>query len=78
MRNGLDELYEMGQQEGLERGIEQGREQGREQGIKCFIEDKIEDGVSIALIKERLMKRFELSEEEADRYMNKYCEPEPA
>ena len=42
-----------------------------EQGIEVFIEDKLEDGISTDIIKRKLCKRFEISEEKANEYVNK-------
>ena len=44
---------------------------GIEKGIKVFIEDKLEDGISTDIIKRKLCKRFEISEEKANEYVNK-------
>ena len=53
------------------RGIEKGIEKGIEQGLKQGIEDKLEDGISTDIIKRKLCKRFEISEERANEYVNK-------
>ncbi|WP_207649923.1 hypothetical protein [Butyrivibrio proteoclasticus] len=53
------------------RAYDQGLEEGIEQGIEAFIEDKLEDGISIDIIKSKLCKRFEISEEKADEYIDK-------
>ena len=58
---GFEELFKEYVQEGLE------------QGIKALIEDKLEDGASRDLIKERIIKRFQLSDETAEGYINKYA-----
>lgn len=51
---------------------EQGREQGIEQGIEAFILDKVEDEVSKEQTVKKLMKRFGLSQEDAEMYYEKY------
>ncbi|SEF67603.1 hypothetical protein SAMN02910276_00815 [Butyrivibrio sp. Su6] len=53
------------------RAYDQGLEEGIEQGIDAFIEDKLEDGISTDIIKSKLCKRFEISEEKANEYINK-------
>ncbi|WP_022773681.1 hypothetical protein [Butyrivibrio sp. AE2015] len=53
------------------RAYDQGLEEGIEQGIEAFIEDKLEDGISTDIIKSKLCKRFEISEEKANEYINK-------
>lgn len=47
-------------------------EQGIEQGIEAFILDKLEDNCSEDEIIARLQKRFQLTEEKAKKYFEKY------
>ena len=47
--------------------------EGIEQGIEAFVLDKIEDSVSRSEILARLMKRFKLTEQEAEKYYEKYA-----
>ena len=49
------------------------REEEREDCIRIFIEDKVEDGFPDAQIRERLKKRFLLSEDQIEEYMKKYA-----
>ena len=63
MRNGLDEI--------VEDSIHKGREEGLQKGIIAFIADKLEDGVDHETIRERLIRRFGLQAEEADRYISR-------
>ncbi len=80
MRNALDEIFEeareeglnAGREEGLEKGLKEGLKEGREEGITVFILDKIEDGIAPEVIKERLIRRFHLEEDQADLYLKKY------
>ncbi len=51
--------------EGRAEGKAEGRTEGRREGMFIFIEDKVEDGVEPDTIKEKLMRRFHLSEVEA-------------
>ena len=60
MRNGFDDWADDLLNEGLERGI------------KAFIDDKLEDGAQVEVIRERIIRRFQLSEELADQYIRKY------
>ena len=39
--------------------------------MEVFIEDKLEDGISTDIIKRKLCRRFEISEEKANEYANK-------
>ncbi len=54
-------------QEYAERERAEGRAEGRTEGMYIFIEDKLEDGVAPDIIKEKLMRRFSLSETEAKK-----------
>ncbi|SFQ10961.1 hypothetical protein SAMN04487928_11915 [Butyrivibrio proteoclasticus] len=69
--NALELVGNAREKRGIEKGIEKGIEQGIKQGIEAFIEDKLEDGISTDIIKRKLCKRFEISEEKADEYINK-------
>lgn len=51
-------------------------EQGVEQGIRVFIEDKLEDGVDDETIVNKLVSRFELTEEKAKEYLKQCKETE--
>ncbi len=55
-----------------EDGLREGREEGREEGIRVFIIDKLEDGVSEAVIKQKLIKLFDLDETKAEEFIKKY------
>ena len=66
------EIVEAERNKGIEQGIEQGLEQGIEQGIEAFILDKLEDNVPRETNIQRLMKRFELTQEKATEYVDKY------
>ena len=52
--------------------VEAERNEGIEQGIEAFILDKLEDNVPRETIIQRLMKRFELTQEKATEYVDKY------
>ena len=51
----------------------QGREEGREEGIKALIIDNMEEGKSKEEILNKLIKRFNLTQEKAEEYI-KSCE----
>lgn len=76
MCNLSEVLVEKGLEQGIEKGIEQGIEkgiaQGIEQGIEAFITDKLEDGISSEIIIQKLEKRFNLTNEKAREYLDKY------
>ena len=69
IQQGIKQGMEQGIQQGIKQGMEQGIEQGRNQGIKVFIEDKLEDNVSVDIIREKLIRRFALEPEEAEKYL---------
>ncbi len=52
--------------------IQEGRMEGIEQGIRAMILDNLEEGISPARILEKLTKRFEIDEEKAKEYFQKY------
>lgn len=52
--------------------FEQGIEQGIELGIRVMIIDGIEDGLDSGKIKSKLIKYFDLTQQEAEEYYNKY------
>ena len=52
----------------MDEGIQKGREEGREEGLRALIQDNIETGISREQILEKLQKRFQLSEAQAEEY----------
>ena len=69
-----DWAEERGRQEGLALGRHEGLAQGITQGIRIFILDNREEGVSEERIREKLVKRFDLTETEADAYLKENVE----
>lgn len=57
---------------GIRRGLKQGLEQGIEQGIKALIETCKELNFSGKDTQNKLMQKFDLSEEKANAYIDKY------
>ena len=55
--------------EGFQTGRKEGHASGIRQGIFAFVLDNREEGVSEDRIREKLMKRFNLSEDEAEDYL---------
>ncbi|MCM1271964.1 MAG: Rpn family recombination-promoting nuclease/putative transposase [Clostridium sp.] len=68
------EKYEEGVEDGLEQGIDIGRSEGRKQGISETITTTIallrENGLSDSKITEVLINKYNLSPEEAEKYIN--------
>ncbi len=60
----------MRDQENIQKGIEQ----GLEQGIRALVLDNIENGFDREKIVSKLVKRFELSGEQAEKYYDKYAQ----
>ena len=58
--------------EGLQEGIEQGIEQGREQGIRSLVEICQMYEISYEKTKMSLRDKFQLSEEKAEEFMEKF------
>lgn len=67
-----DYIKDEAREEGLAEGREQGREEGRAEGIRIMILDNLEEGKSKEQIISKLIKRFSLSSEEAEKYFKKY------
>ena len=72
MEAGLKEGLEKGILEGREKGIKEGREEGREEGIEAFVLDNLEEQVPGARILEKLQRRFQLNEETASMYYERF------
>ena len=76
----LEEEREQGIRIGVKRGIEQGIkegmaqgiERGMEKGIRAFICDNREENIPRERVLVKLQKRFELSEDEAEMWLEKY------
>ena len=68
MCKALDELYN----DGIELGREQGIKQGREQGIELGVETLKEFNISMEEAIERIMKKFEITKEQAKEEVGKY------
>lgn len=58
----------------MDEGIQKGREEGGEEGLRALIQDNIETGISREQILEKLQKRFQLSEAQAEEYYNRFSE----
>ena len=58
----------------MDEGTQKGREEGREEGLRALIQDNIETGISREQILEKLQKRFQLSEAQAEEYYNRFSE----
>jgi predicted transposase YdaD len=63
---------EEGREEGRKEGKEEGRKEGREEGIRAFVETLAEFGIKRELIKNRLLMKCDLTETQAENYMDVY------
>ena len=61
-----------GRNEGRIEGRNEGRIEGRAEGIQAMIESCHELGVSAEAVKEQLMKKFSMTEQEAQQKMDLY------
>ena len=59
---------------GEEKGRKEGIKEGRLEGIKALILDNMEEKKTEEQIVEKLMKRFTLSQEDAEEFLRKYAE----
>lgn len=64
--------YELGMQDGIKQGISQGIQQGIQQSIGLMIESCAELGVAKQDTLEKIMVKFSLKEDEANKYMEEY------
>ncbi len=71
---GIERGMKRGMERGLERGLAQGLEQGLEQGIKILIESYFDDNMPEDFILSKLIKKYQLSDEQAHEYMKKYSQ----
>ena len=69
----MEQIIEKYTKKGEERGEKRGEKRGLDKGIIVFIEDKLDDGVDKEIIKDRLIKRFQLEPKKADQYLKKYA-----
>ena len=65
-------ILEIGIEKGREEGREEGLAEGRIEGIHALIQDNLEDGTDRERIIEKLKKYFSLSEEEAEKVLEKF------
>lgn len=70
----LDYTFErreiLARREEREEGYAEGKKEGIEFGIKAFIQDKIDDGIDEEVILRKLVKRFDITKEEAFVFYN--------
>lgn len=72
MCQALTEMLQDERREGMEQGLERGLEQGLERGIEAFILDNQEEGITRQRVMEKLVRRFGMTSEKAERYLGKY------
>ena len=80
-RDGIKEGMEKGMQEGMEKGIREGMQKGIQKGMQDGIEEGTVKGcletykeleVSLEDARSKIIRKFSLSEEAADKYIKKY------
>ena len=69
---GMERGMECGMERGLAQGMERGLAQGTERGIKNLIEVCQELGTSYDNVQFQVEMKYNLSQEEAERYMKQY------
>ena len=67
-----EEGMKRGLEKGLAKGLQQGIEQGLQQGVQILIETCMELGLSREAVKDRVMEKYDLSEDEAETCLQKY------
>ena len=68
----LDRIVGEGMRKGQREGKREGKREERENGIKVLVESLSEIGIPGAVIAEKVIKKYDLTEEEAVRYVDKY------
>ena len=68
MCKAIDELERRAREEGIALGEKRGEALGIERGIEMFILDNLEEGKTAQLIKDKLIRRFQLTIEQAEAY----------
>lgn len=64
-----DDMRSEGWALGHEKGLEEGIEKERKENIQAFVKDMLEDGAEKDLILRKVQKIFQLTAEEAERYL---------
>lgn len=64
-------MYEA-RKEGLKQGREEGRRKGLEEGIEVLILDNLDEGFAKDKILTKLQRRFNLTEEQAGQYFDRF------
>lgn len=72
IEDSLKRGMEKGLEKGLEKGMEKGLERGMEKGIEMFILDNLEEKIPPMRILEKLQRRFQLDEGQAEAYLERY------
>ena len=72
MCGAVDQMIAEGMERGLAQGMERGLAQGTERGIKNLIEVCQELGTSYDNVQFQVEMKYNLSQEEAERYMKQY------
>ena len=68
----MEKIIESAKYHGYTWGKEDGIEEGIEKGIRAMIEVLQEDNISLDKIKSKLLSKFDISEADADEYIQKY------
>ena len=71
-KEGYEDGYQEGKEDGYQEGIEQGIQQGIERGICGLIRSLKEFDIPKGQILQKLQDTYELTEEEARDYIEKY------
>ena len=65
-----DRIYDKGVEEGIKEGMKEGMKEGLDQGIGGAVELLRESGLEDQAILEKIMKKYHLTPEMAERYMS--------
>ena len=76
MRQGIRKGVRQGMRKGVRKGVKKGLEKGRWEGIRAVISDNRDNHVSKEMILQKLVRLFEISGEEAEKYYDKAVKEE--
>ena len=73
---GIKKGVRRGMRKGVRKGVKKGLEKGRWEGIRAVICDNRDNHVSKEIIIQKLIRLFEISREEAEKYYDKAVKEE--
>ncbi|MGN0312527.1 MAG: hypothetical protein ACI4CC_07110 [Lachnospiraceae bacterium] len=69
----FEDGFAEGEERGMKRGIAEGEERGMERGMKALVLDNLEESMSQECIIGKLQRHFQLTQEKAEEYYEKFA-----